>query len=1298
VLPPPAITLSSASEQICFGVPSSPVSISSTVSDFNNYSFAPTTGISGGATGPWTFNPAASTSYVLTATNSVTGCVNTTNFSVTVNANPPAGTASLTANQVCQGSTANLTATFNPPASILAQNFESGLAGWAIAASSSSAVANFQIKPHGFVGSVTVNSPGGLNCLFANPDAGGSGTTTNTQFTSPVFSLVGYTAANLSFRHSYQQYLTNARVQVSIDGGTTWPFDAATYTTTQGGPAAFVTANVSLTAYAGNPNVRIRFNYTDGWAWHWAIDDISITGTAAPLTYAWTGPNSFTSASQNPSVANVQSTDLGVYNVIATNGSGCTATASTAALTYQVNPTASLNLVSGLAAPSNALSCATGTVVVGTTLNENGGLYGVTASDYASLNWTHDGNGSISAGQGTLTPTYTVNALDAGNIVTLSLNITRIAPCSGSYVAATYTINVRPNPVVILSGGPNAICNNAFGVARQLDLNTMEPNTTYLWSVPSDLYTDNLYTSPYAGQSISTVYSVPFGAVSYSVTATNSVSGCVSTSNTVALTVCAALTNAICDADLAPAYSTVTTGGYYNISLAGATTSGGLPCAPVIRDVYYRVLVPASGEIHVTTAAGTNAIPSLNVQKSIVSLHYGFPNGAACSAGPSIACNAGGAAGDQSYVFATGMQPGTYAYLRIGSTTAPNAATATFIRVNIAPGLTWTGAANTSFTNPANYLNGDATALTFPNSAKSVLVRQGTNQPVVSTNEQIRSLITAANGHLTINTGNTLSMTRNVTGANTNVYGNGWAILNGTTAQIIDGTITFSYLRVNNNLGVSITAPSRVGGLDLQQGALTTGGNLTVLSNAGLTGYINNFSVGYSGSIVGTVNMERRVVLANTSANANHYITSPVAMSGTVASNYNDDFSVVGTPAGYVYNSSPNSTQPTVFPSTWTWDETLTNINTPGWTGAGGTTLLPGQGFSARIPGTQVVDIVGIPNNGAINRTVTYTAGDGLNLIGNPYPSSINFNSFATANSASILPILYAWNASTNSYASYNGSTWTNNPGGVLASDVIGHSQAFFVFAKPAVAPSGTVNFNNTMRTISQTANFFSAPEGLIRLEISSNGHTDEAVVMTAAEATENYDEQVDARKLLNAMNPNILAFTLSADNTPLAINAMDKFSAEQIIPVQVIAPTAGDVNIKLNLSDLKDKYENVYLEDATLGTFTDLKANGSYTAAVSAGNSGSRFFLHFEKPSVAKAANELGVYAANSTVFANLPLDSKGTIEIIDLVGKTIYTSNFSGKSGRVAFEVPNAVYGTYLVKLTSNGKVVNQKVLLTE
>ncbi len=545
----------------------------------------------------------------------------------------------------------------------------------------------------------------------------------------------------------------------------------------------------------------------------------------------------------------------------------------------------------------------------------------------------------------------------------------------------------------------------------------------------------------------------------------------------------------------------------------------------------------------------------------------------------------------------------------------------------------------------------------------------------------------AALASIVINSGGTLNTKNLIVNTST---GNGFGFtLNGNLN--ISGTMT----NVAGTFAPTVGGNINVSGIVLvTAGSFNPNNKLTLTSTATATGMIDGSG---AGTIIGDVTVQRRVVQATPTSNVDHYLSSPVAMVGTVSSNYNDNFPVVGNPAGYVYNSNPNVTQPSVFPSTWTWDETQVNSTIPGWTGAGGTTLLAGQGFSAKIQGTKIIDIKGAPNNGAISRTVTYTD-NGLNLVGNPYPSPINFNSFATANTSTILPVLYIWNPASNSYASYNGSIWVNNPAGALASDVIAHSQSFFVFAKPDVAPSGSVNFTNSMRTTTQAANFFATPEGLIRLEVSSNGYTDEAVVMTNADATENYDEQVDAKKLLNAMNPNILAFTLSADNTPLAINALDKFNTEQVIPVQLVAPNAGEVNIKLNLADLQERYENIYLEDATLGTFVDLKARGSYTAAVSAGNSGSRFFLHFEKPSIAKSVNELGVYAANSTVFVNIPSQSNGTIEVIDLVGKTIYASNFAGKSGRVAFEIPNAVYGSYIVKLTSNGKVVNQKVVLNQ
>ncbi|WP_290842196.1 GEVED domain-containing protein [Flavobacterium sp.] len=89
---PPVLTLSSASTTICAGSPSSAVTVTSNAADYDSYVWSPATGVSGSAASGFTFNPAASGTYTLTATNTASGCANTATVAVTVNALPDAFT------------------------------------------------------------------------------------------------------------------------------------------------------------------------------------------------------------------------------------------------------------------------------------------------------------------------------------------------------------------------------------------------------------------------------------------------------------------------------------------------------------------------------------------------------------------------------------------------------------------------------------------------------------------------------------------------------------------------------------------------------------------------------------------------------------------------------------------------------------------------------------------------------------------------------------------------------------------------------------------------------------------------------------------------------------------------------------------------------------------------------------------------------------------------------------------------------------------------------------------------------
>ena len=88
---PPALTLSATAVPVCAGQSSAAVTLTSNAGDYDSYVWSPATGVSGDAATGWTFNPAVSTVYTLTASQTAgSQCVATTTAAVTVNAVPSA--------------------------------------------------------------------------------------------------------------------------------------------------------------------------------------------------------------------------------------------------------------------------------------------------------------------------------------------------------------------------------------------------------------------------------------------------------------------------------------------------------------------------------------------------------------------------------------------------------------------------------------------------------------------------------------------------------------------------------------------------------------------------------------------------------------------------------------------------------------------------------------------------------------------------------------------------------------------------------------------------------------------------------------------------------------------------------------------------------------------------------------------------------------------------------------------------------------------------------------------------------
>jgi SdrD B-like domain/GEVED domain/PKD-like domain len=184
-------------------------------------------------------------------------------------------------------------------------------------------------------------------------------------------------------------------------------------------------------------------------------NDLNLTstpngGTTPYTTYAWTGPNTFTSSVQNPTIVGATNANNGIYNVTVTDTNNCTATASVNA---NIN-----NLPTG-AANNNGPICEQ------QTLN-------LTASGGTSYKW---------AGPNSFTSTSaspSINSATLANAGTYSVTISDANACT-TVLTTTVTINAKPSILTIV-GNIKPCANGTYNYSI-----TPTAGSTYAWSISS---------------------------------------------------------------------------------------------------------------------------------------------------------------------------------------------------------------------------------------------------------------------------------------------------------------------------------------------------------------------------------------------------------------------------------------------------------------------------------------------------------------------------------------------------------------------------------------------------------------------------------------------------------------------------------------------------------------------------------------------------------------------------------------------------------------------------------------------
>lgn len=358
----------------------------------------------------------------------------------------------------------------------------------------------------------------------------------------------------------------------------------------------------------------------------------------------------------------------------------------------------------------------------------------------------------------------------------------------------------------------------------------------------------------------------------------------------------------------------------------------------------------------------------------------------------------------------------------------------------------------------------------------------------------------------------------------------------------------------------------------------------------------------------------------------------------------------------------------------------------------------------------------GTPQNGDFSYTLKYTnSARGYNMVGNPYPSNLNFDDLYEANSTKIEGVAYCWTNNDdaiisqqssdyvgNNYAIYNGTGGTsatyfgyNNkkPNGNVS---IG--QGFIVRAK-AAGKNQPLNFSNSMRRAG-TANFYNKDESSkaqkdrFWLEFKSPTNVNnEILIGYLPNTTDGYDRDFDT-ELLSVGND---SFWSVLDTKKLGIQARQApVYTEDIVKLAVKASVTGTYTISLTeRNGIFETSQAVYLKDKYLNKVTNL-TNGSYSFSTNSGQYEDRFEIIYKSLETLGTENSLKKGIQIYKDLQNFVIDSNENLDEVNLydsLGRLIFDSKNSKK--QVLINKNNLPEGMYIIKARSGNTTLTKKVL---
>lgn len=401
--------------------------------------------------------------------------------------------------------------------------------------------------------------------------------------------------------------------------------------------------------------------------------------------------------------------------------------------------------------------------------------------------------------------------------------------------------------------------------------------------------------------------------------------------------------------------------------------------------------------------------------------------------------------------------------------------------------------------------------------------------------------------------------------------------------------------------------------------------------------------------------------------------------------------------------------------------------------------------FPSNVPVADQFTFTGIANNGTysvgIQKSKNTTSGTpaveythGYNMIGNPYPSNIDFIKFfnfdhgdGTKNSDHIFGKAWFWTNVPGAPVTQGGSAYTPNnyavltlAGGTPATGVkisettspstdipnefIKVAQGFIVEMKgtPPIGTTpntATLKFDNSIRTNNNTGHFYNSKNSQNEinrywLKLTSPFNIVNTILVAHMDgATNGYDADYDAELLAVGDD----SFYSKLNTQKLQIQARSNpLTTEDVIPLGNKYSANGNYKISLgNKEGIFAGDQKIYLLDKLNNLYTDLSVQ-DYIFTASKGTDDTRFEIVYRNQEVLGTDNlsksDFSVYR-DGTSFVIRSTFSLGKIELYDASGKLVIATSSNQKEFRL--DAAAIASGVYIIRAENSGNIRTKKII---